>query len=131
MFVTVQKAGGAEGGVLVVPGAQAFLLYDSFGFPLELTAEIAAERGAAVDVAGFEAAMEEQRRRSKDAAKARGGGSVVILTMIVIMTLTLTRTLTSLEYLNCSIIPHLMSKLTMNSAVVPTLALVLVQPGIH
>ena len=53
----------------MVPGAQAFLLYDSFGFPLELTAEIAAERGAAVDVAGFEAAMQEQRRRSKDAAK--------------------------------------------------------------
>ena len=64
-----QKAGGDSGGALVVPGAQAFLLYDSFGFPLELTAEIAAERGASVDVAGFEAAMEAQRRRSKDAAK--------------------------------------------------------------
>lgn len=66
-----QKAGGDEGGALVVPGAQAFLLYDSFGFPLELTVEIAAERGATVDVAGFEAAMQEQRRRSKDAAKVR------------------------------------------------------------
>ena len=53
----------------MVPGAQAFLLYDSFGFPLELTAEIAAERGATVAVAGFEEAMEEQRRRSKDAVK--------------------------------------------------------------
>ncbi len=42
--------------------------YCSF-LQLELTAEIAAERGAAVDVAGFEAAMQEQRRRSKDAAK--------------------------------------------------------------
>ena len=68
--VMLQKAKGAEGGALVVPGAQAFLLYDSFGFPLELTAEIAAERGATVDVAGFETAMQEQRRRSKDAAKA-------------------------------------------------------------
>ena len=75
MLLRRQKAGADNGGALVVPGAQAFLLYDSFGFPLELTAEIAAERGAAVDVAGFEAAMQEQRRRSKDAAKVCWGPS--------------------------------------------------------
>jgi len=57
---------------MLVPGAQAFLLYDSFGFPLEITQEIAAERGAEVDVLGFQTAMEEQRQRSKDAAKVSG-----------------------------------------------------------
>ena len=59
----------ASGGPPLVSGAQAFLLYDSFGFPLEITQEIAAERGAGVDVLGFQVAMDEQRQRSKDAAK--------------------------------------------------------------
>ena len=67
-----QKA-AAAGGPLLVSGAQAFLLYDSFGFPLEITAEIAAERGAGVDTAGFHVAMEQQRQRSKDSAKVPGG----------------------------------------------------------
>jgi alanyl-tRNA synthetase len=50
-----------------VSGADAFVLYDTYGFPLELTQEIAEENGLTVDVAGFEAAMAQQRQRSKDA----------------------------------------------------------------
>ena len=50
-----------------VTGKDAFILYDTYGFPLELTQEVAAEQGLTVDVAGFEAAMEEQIRRSQDA----------------------------------------------------------------
>ena len=51
-----------------ISGAQAFELYDTYGFPLELTGEIAEEHGLTVDLAGFEAAMEEQRQRAKAAA---------------------------------------------------------------
>ena len=51
-----------------ITGAQAFELYDTYGFPLELTEEIAEEHGLTVDVAGFELAMEEQRQRAKAAA---------------------------------------------------------------
>jgi len=51
-----------------ITGAQAFELYDTFGFPLELTEEIAEEHSLTVDVAGFELAMEEQRQRAKAAA---------------------------------------------------------------
>jgi alanyl-tRNA synthetase len=51
-----------------ISGDQAFELYDTYGFPLELTEEIAEEQGLAVDVAGFEAAMQAQRQRAKAAA---------------------------------------------------------------
>ena len=50
-----------------VSGKDAFELYDTYGFPLELTQEIAEESGIAVDEAGFTAEMEQQRQRSKDA----------------------------------------------------------------
>ena len=50
-------------------GSSAFLLHDTYGFPLELTQEIAGERGVDVDIAGFETEMQEQRRRAKDARK--------------------------------------------------------------
>ncbi len=64
-------------------GEAAFTLYDTYGFPLELTKEIAAEKGIAVDVDGFEAAMEEQRRRAKESSEFSkalfgGGGSVIL-----------------------------------------------------
>jgi alanyl-tRNA synthetase len=49
----------------VVPGEAAFRLYDTHGFPLELTQEVAAERGMLVDVTGFEGAMQRQQERSK------------------------------------------------------------------
>ena len=48
-----------------IPGADAFRLHDTFGFPLELTRELAAERGLTVDEAGFAEAMAEQRERSR------------------------------------------------------------------
>ncbi len=51
-----------------ISGAQAFELYDTYGFPLELTEEIAEEHGLTVDRDGFEAAMEAQRQRAKAAA---------------------------------------------------------------
>jgi len=51
-----------------ISGEQAFELYDTYGFPLELTEEIAEEHGLPVDLAGFEAAMEAQRQRAKAAA---------------------------------------------------------------
>ena len=51
-----------------ISGEQAFELYDTYGFPLELTEEIAEEHGLGVDLAGFEAAMAAQRQRAKAAA---------------------------------------------------------------
>ncbi|MDQ1437109.1 MAG: alanyl-tRNA synthetase [Acidimicrobiaceae bacterium] len=54
-----------------IGGPVAFQLHDTFGFPIELTRELAAERGAAVDEEGFAAAMEEQRRRAKESAKGQ------------------------------------------------------------
>lgn len=50
-----------------IKGSDAFALYDTFGFPLELTQEIAEEQGLLVDTEGFKAAMLEQQERSKDA----------------------------------------------------------------
>ncbi|MGD9388375.1 MAG: alanine--tRNA ligase, partial [Gammaproteobacteria bacterium] len=48
-----------------IPGATAFRLYDTYGFPVDLTADIARERGLSVDHPGFEAAMEAQRERAR------------------------------------------------------------------
>ncbi|MCE2397840.1 MAG: alanine--tRNA ligase [Gemmatimonadetes bacterium] len=59
-----------------IPGAEAFKLYDTFGFPLDLTRLVAEERGYGVDEEGFAAAMEEQRRRSRAAAIEGKGGEV-------------------------------------------------------
>ena len=53
----------------VVPGETAFKLYDTYGFPVDLTADIARERGLTVDQAGFEAAMEAQRDRARAASR--------------------------------------------------------------
>ena len=53
-------------------GVVAFTLHATHGFPLELTTEIAAERGVGVDEAGFAAEMAEQRRRAKEARRAEG-----------------------------------------------------------
>ena len=54
-----------KSGETVLPGELAFELTDTYGFPLEMTQEIAAERGAGVDLPGFESALEEQRERSR------------------------------------------------------------------
>ena len=53
----------------VIPGDVVFKLYDTFGFPMDLTADIARERDLTVDEAGFEQEMEKQRKRSQDAGK--------------------------------------------------------------
>src|SRR5262245_40385978 len=50
-------------------GAEAFTLHDTYGFPIELTEEIAAQRGVPVDRQGFERAMDEQRERARAASK--------------------------------------------------------------
>jgi alanyl-tRNA synthetase len=52
-----------------IPGDVVFKLYDTFGFPVDLTADIARERGLTIDQAGFEAAMEQQRDRARAASK--------------------------------------------------------------
>jgi len=52
-----------------IDGETAFKLYDTYGFPADLTADIARERGLSIDQAGFDAAMEQQRRRSQEASK--------------------------------------------------------------
>jgi alanyl-tRNA synthetase len=61
-------ATGANG---TISGEEAFRLHDTFGFPIDLTVEIAAESGVTVDRAGFEAAMEEQRDRSRGSRAGR------------------------------------------------------------
>ncbi len=58
----------------VISGEDAFKLYDTYGFPLDLTQMIAAEHGHAVDVEGFEQALGQQRRRSRAARKTAAGG---------------------------------------------------------
>jgi alanyl-tRNA synthetase len=49
----------------VIPGDVVFKLYDTYGFPLDLTADIARERGLSIDIEGYENAMQEQRRRAQ------------------------------------------------------------------
>ncbi len=58
-----------------VTGERAFFLHDTLGFPVDLTREIAGERGRAVDIDGFTAQMEEQRSRARAAHKAAGGAA--------------------------------------------------------
>ncbi|MCZ6640225.1 MAG: alanine--tRNA ligase [Gammaproteobacteria bacterium] len=52
-----------------IPGEVIFQLYDTFGFPVDLTADVARENGLTMDVVGFEAAMEAQRERGRTGAK--------------------------------------------------------------
>ena len=57
----------------VIPGGDAFRLYDTYGFPLDLTQDMARERGMSVDVAGFDAAMDQQKETARAAGKFGGG----------------------------------------------------------
>ncbi|MDI9247276.1 alanine--tRNA ligase [Stenotrophomonas sp. RS-48] len=63
----------ARAGNGVIPGGDAFRLYDTYGFPLDLTQDIARERDLTVDIAGFDAAMEQQRETARAAGKFGGG----------------------------------------------------------
>ncbi len=58
-----------EGGVQVLPGEVAFKLHDTFGFPLDLSADVCRERDLSVDEAGFHAAMEKQKAQGRAAGK--------------------------------------------------------------
>ncbi len=62
-------------GAQVIDGETVFKLYDTYGFPADLTADVARERGLTIDQAGFEAAMEQQRRRSQESSKFGAAGS--------------------------------------------------------
>ncbi|AJD48647.1 phosphoserine aminotransferase, Methanosarcina type [Isoalcanivorax pacificus W11-5] len=65
MKVLEQAVSGLEG--TVIPGDVVFTLYDTHGFPPDLTADVAREKGLSIDSAGFEAAMEAQRQRARGA----------------------------------------------------------------
>jgi alanyl-tRNA synthetase len=68
-------AGLVAGGV--IPGATVFRLYDTYGFPADLTADIARERGLSIDMVGFEREMSAQRTRARAAQSFRGDEVVV------------------------------------------------------
>ncbi len=70
--VAVEKTKSAGGAVL--SGDQAFALHDTYGFPIDLTLEMAAEQGLQVDRDGFTRLMQEQRQRAKADAKAKKSG---------------------------------------------------------
>ncbi|HET9049496.1 MAG TPA: alanine--tRNA ligase [Chiayiivirga sp.] len=59
-----------------VPGKTAFTLYDTYGFPVDLTADVAREHGWNVDLAGFEREMEQQRELARSASKFSGGNTL-------------------------------------------------------
>ncbi|SFT96451.1 alanyl-tRNA synthetase [Actinopolyspora lacussalsi subsp. righensis] len=61
-----REKGGAQ-----LPGSKAFQLHDTYGFPIDLTLEMAAERGLSVDEQGFRELMEQQRQRAKEDARSR------------------------------------------------------------
>ncbi|MFN3528336.1 MAG: alanine--tRNA ligase [Bacteroidia bacterium] len=67
-----------EQGSKQIDGATAFELFDTYGFPLDLTALIARENGLTVDEAGFTAEMEKQKNRSREAAKVDAGDWVLV-----------------------------------------------------
>jgi alanyl-tRNA synthetase len=57
------------GGAKVLPGDVAFKLHDTYGFPLDLSADVCRERGVTVDEAGFAAAMDKQKAQARAAGK--------------------------------------------------------------
>ena len=73
VYLDEQLAALSEGDVL--PGEAAFMLHDTFGFPIDLTVEIAEGSGHAVDIEGFNAEMAEQKARARAAAKGDAWGS--------------------------------------------------------
>ena len=70
-----EKIGAGKSGK-TIPGNEAFRLYDTYGFPVDLTADIARERGLEVDMTGFEQAMNEQRERARAAGRFEAKGQM-------------------------------------------------------
>jgi alanyl-tRNA synthetase len=68
---TVKQSGGTT-----LSGDRAFALHDTYGFPIDLTLEMAAEQGLEVDEVGFRELMGQQRQRARDDARAKKGGHV-------------------------------------------------------
>jgi alanyl-tRNA synthetase len=66
----LEEALASLGSTKVIPGQVAFELYDTFGFPLELTQEIAQEQGLQVDTVGYKTAMQEQVERARAASRS-------------------------------------------------------------
>ncbi|WJZ80247.1 hypothetical protein VitviT2T_000181 [Vitis vinifera] len=62
----------------ILNGQDAFVLWDTYGFPLDLTQLMAEERGLIVDVQGFNAALDEARERSRSAQNKQAGGTIVM-----------------------------------------------------
>jgi alanyl-tRNA synthetase len=67
----VKQSGGTT-----LSGDRAFALHDTFGFPIDLTLEMAAEQGLEVDEVGFRELMDQQRRRAREDARSKKGGHV-------------------------------------------------------
>jgi alanyl-tRNA synthetase len=65
-----------KAGSQVLPGEAAFTLYDTYGFPLDLTADVCRERGINVDQAGFDDAMDKQRERARAASSFKMAGGL-------------------------------------------------------
>lgn len=70
MLEDALSSGRENGSAPCLSGKDAFLLYDTFGFPVEITIEVAEERGVKVDMNGFDVEMENQRRQSQAAHNA-------------------------------------------------------------
>ena len=67
-----------SGGASELPGEQAFALHDTYGFPIDLTLEMAAEQGLSVDEAGFRRLMQQQRERAKADSQQRKTGVAAV-----------------------------------------------------
>jgi alanyl-tRNA synthetase len=65
------------GGAKTLDGETAFKLYDTYGFPLDLTADVCRERGVSVDEAGFESAMTRQREQARASGKFKAAESLI------------------------------------------------------
>jgi len=72
IFSEMERTGARE-----VPGTQLFPLYDTYGFPLELAGDVAADKGYTLDRAGFDAEMEKQRERARRSWTGSGSESLV------------------------------------------------------
>src|SRR5688500_9140330 len=78
LFDTAVKQAKAAG-TPALSGDQAFSLHDTYGFPIDVTLEMAAEQGVTVDEEGFRALMKQQRERARADARAKRTGSVDVL----------------------------------------------------